>query len=110
MQNRLDTVAEEPLLTLFQQDGVDDAPETRRLQLVAYRDEGGAVLELIASSGDEENLQDRVALLGETTDATSAEREISLRLLRHVASSIRHQQYHDTDIVTGHVKAPDPHA
>ncbi len=110
MQNRLDTVAEETLLTLFQQDGVDDAPETRRLQLVAYRDEGGAVLELIASSGDEENLQDRVALLGETTDATSAEREISLRLLRHVASSIRHQQYHDTDIVTGHVKAPDPHA
>ena len=26
-------------------------------------------------------------------------------LLRHVASSIRHQQYHDTDIVTIRVKA-----
>ena len=34
MQNRLDTVAEETLLTLFQRDGADDAPETRRLQLV----------------------------------------------------------------------------
>ena len=36
------------------------------------------------------------------------EREVSLRLLRHLASSVHHQQYHDTDIVTVRVKAPGP--
>lgn len=36
------------------------------------------------------------------------EREVSLRLLRHVASSVRHQQYHDTDILTVRVEAPGP--
>ena len=34
------------------------------------------------------------------------EREVSLRLLRHLASSVHHQQYHDTDIVTVRVKRP----
>ena len=28
------------------------------------------------------------------------EAEMPLRLLRHYATSVRHQQYHDTDIVT----------
>ena len=34
------------------------------------------------------------------------EREVSLRLLRHLASSVRHQQYHDTEIVTVRVERP----
>ncbi len=58
----------------------------------------GAVLEFVAASG-EENLQDRIALLGEQTAGAPLEREVSLRLLRHLASSVHHQQYHDTDIV-----------
>ena len=107
MRYRLDTAAEETLLALFHEDVRENGEDARRLQVVAYREEGGAVLELIASSGEEENLQDRVALLSETTDAPPVEHEISLRLLHHVASSIRHQQYHDTDVVTVRVKAPD---
>jgi len=35
------------------------------------------------------------------------EREVSLRLLRHIASSVRHQQFHDTDILTVRVDAPE---
>ena len=31
--------------------------------------------------------------------------EIPLRLLRHYAASVRHQQYHDTDVVTVRVEA-----
>ena len=65
----------------------------------------GAVLEFVAASG-EENLQDRIALLGEQTAAAPLEREVSLRLLRHLASSVHHQQYHDTDIVTPRVETP----
>ena len=44
-------------------------------------------------------------MLPDESDETSIEQEVSLRLLRHLASSVRHQQYHDTDIVTVRVKA-----
>ena len=33
------------------------------------------------------------------------EREVSLRLLRHYASSVRHNHYHDTDVSTVRVEA-----
>ena len=51
-----------------------------------------------------------MALLGEHVDEGSAEREVSLRLLRHLSSSLRHQQYHDTDIVSIQVEAPQVEA
>jgi len=75
----------------------------RRLHLVAQREGGGALLRLVVAPRDE-NLQDRIALLGEESTEASAEREMSLRLLKHLASSVRHQQYHDTDIVTVRVQ------
>ena len=34
------------------------------------------------------------------------ERDVSIRLLHHLASSVRHQQYHDADIVSVQVEAP----
>jgi hypothetical protein len=37
---------------------------------------------------------------------TPVENEISLRLLRSYASSVRHQQYHETDIITVRVTPP----
>ncbi|MDE2757354.1 MAG: hypothetical protein OXI92_12485 [Acidobacteriota bacterium] len=110
MRNRLDAAVEETLATLFHRGDSEEKREPRRLQLVAFKENGGAVLELIASSREEQNLQDRIALLGRYAEGPGAEREISLRLLRHVASSIRHQQYHNTDIVTIRVKAPEPEA
>ena len=110
MRNRLDTAVEETLATLFHRGESGDAGQPRRLQLAAFKEDGSAVLELIASSHDEQNLQDRIALLGQYAEGSTVEREISLRLLRHVASSIRHQQYHNTDIVTIRVKAPQPQA
>ena len=95
---------EETLLTLLRQDEADEGRERRRLLVVAHKEDGGAVLEFVAAGG-EENLQDKIALLGEQTAAAPIEREVSLRLLRHLASSVRHQQYHDTDIVTVRVEA-----
>lgn len=107
MSNRLVGAAEETLLTLLQH-GQDQSSEKqqRRLLLMAHKESGHAVLEFVAAPG-EENLQDRIALLGERTDAETTEWDVSLRLLRHLASSVRHQQYHDTDIVTVHVDAPE---
>ena len=64
------------------------------------------MLEFVARSGDS-NIEDRIALLGDTTDARPVERDISLRLLRHLASNVRHRQYHDADFITVRVEAPE---
>ena len=103
MANRLDAVAEETLLTLLRPEEESGTP--RRLRLSALKGEGGAVLEFIVSPRGE-NVQERMAVLGAPGDDASVEQEVSLRLLRHLASSVRHQQYHDLDIVTVQVTAP----
>ncbi|MDE0409396.1 MAG: hypothetical protein OXN81_16225 [Alphaproteobacteria bacterium] len=107
MAERLDAVCEEALQTFFQQEDEKEAKDERRLRLVAYREGGGAVLEFVVASR-EGNIQDRLALLGDKPGEASAEQEVSLRLLRRLASSVRHQQYHGTDIVTVRVAAPGP--
>ena len=107
MADRLDAAAEEVLLTLIQQDEAREKPARRNLLLVAHKEDGGAVLEFVAAPGDE-NLQDRIGLLGDRPTGDLVEQDVSLRLLRHIASSIRHQQYHGTDIVTVRVEAPKP--
>ena len=106
MVDRLDAATEETILTLMGEDEDDGKRERRRLLLQARKEADGAVLEFVAASG-EENLQNRIALLTETPDDVLMEREVSLRLLRHIASSVRHQQFHDTDIVTVHVQVPE---
>ena len=96
--DRLMAASEETLLTLIPQD--DETGQRRRLLLVAHREGDSAVLELVAATG-EGNLQDRIELLGDERAVESPEEmEVSLRLLKHFASSVHHQQYHDTDIVT----------
>ena len=107
MANRLDAVGEEALLTLLGQDEAEEERQRRRLLLVAHKEDGAAILEFVASMG-EENLQDQIALLSERPAENLIEREVSLRLLRHLASSVRHQQYHDVDIVTVRVGVPGP--
>lgn len=99
MAGRLDAAAEETLLALIPPECAEEAHSTRCLRLTAYKEEEDAVLEFVVSSG-KENLQDRIALLSEHAEEAPIEREVSLRLLRHLASSVRHQQYHETDIVT----------
>ncbi len=105
MEFRLDAASEETLLTLLNQDQSGESLK-RRLLVVAHKHAGEAILEFVAAPGTA-NLEDRIALLGEQAAATSIEREVSLRLLRHLASSVRHQQYHDTDIVTIRVTPPE---
>ena len=107
MAQRLDAAGEETLASLVGQDGAGAGREARRrrLLLVARKEDGAAVLEFIASAG-RENLQDRITLLDAQSAEVPDEREISLRLLRHLASSVRHEQYHDTEIVTVRVEAP----
>lgn len=99
---RLALVGEETLTNLLSQDDDEDAAP-RRLHIVARRDRGVAELEFLAAS-DEDNIEDHLAHLTEQRpEITDDERQISFRLLQHYASSVRHQKYHDLDIVTVHV-------
>ena len=106
VEARLVAVAEEALLTLLNRDeqSQDDAAK-RHLLLTIQKEGSDAVMEVVVAPGDT-NLEDRMAHLGEHADEVSVEKEISLRILRHYASSVHHQQYHDTDIITITVDVP----
>lgn len=97
---RLRSAGEEALLSLLGDDGKAMPPETsgKRLLAVARGDGPDAEIEFIAALG-EGNLEDRLLLLPEQP-GRPAEDEVSLRLLRHYASSVRHRQYHGADIIT----------
>ena len=95
---RLRSAGEETLSSLLQPDDAYPVGEAPRLIVVA-RPEGGTVEMEFLAVFDEENLEDRLAYLDEQTE-TFDERELSFRLLRHYASSVRHQKYHGLDIVT----------
>ena len=105
MTERLRAVGEETLLTLTRRDEEGDAGDPRSLRLTARNDGRAAELEFVATTEDA-NIEDRIALLGDRVTGAAIEQEVSLRLLRHLASSVRHQQYHDTDVVTVRVEPP----
>ncbi len=102
MTNRLRAVAEEAMHTLLG-DGDGEPSRERDLLLVAKADGRSADLEFIAGGADE-NLEEQLAMLSEGVTDLPNESETPLRLLRHYATSVRHQQYHDTDIVTFRVE------
>ena len=110
MADRLDAVGEEALLSLlWPEEGERKPGRKRRLRLVAARAEGGAVLEFaVAPGGREHRGQARAA--GRRGDQTRIKQEVSLRLLRLLSSSVRHQQYHDVEIITVRVEAPAANA
>ena len=108
MKDRLSAVAEETLLTLAPLDlegNDEDSSEERRLVVVASSEGPVADLEFIGG-GNESNIEDQVRQLQEYDTLEPAEQDISLLLLRNYASSVRHQQYHDTDIITVRVTHP----
>lgn len=101
--DRLRAAAEEALLSLLRQEEDEHAPAPggRRLRVVARNLRFGAGLEFTAAT-HEGNLENQMALLGDRPDPTS-ERDLSLALLRHHASSVKHHQYHNADVLTVHV-------
>ncbi|MCY4129226.1 MAG: hypothetical protein OXG15_08305 [Gammaproteobacteria bacterium] len=102
MVARLDAVSEETLLTLLEEQESKQDEEPRSLLVGVTNENEQVTLEFIASSG-EQNVQDRMAMLADASTLDSTERDLSLRLLRHLASSVRHQQYFGTDVITVHV-------
>ena len=93
--NRLRFLGEEAITSLLG-DTQDESP--RRLIVLARPDANMIELEFLAVL-EEENLEDRIAYLSEQSDTPEVQ-EISLRLLRHFASAVRHRKYQGIDIVT----------
>ena len=117
MKERLSAVAEETLLTLspldlesFMADDEDseedegEAEPGRQLVVLASSDGPVATLEFIGGAGDEDNMEDRLRQLQQYDEETPVEQELSLRMLRAYATSVRHQQFHGTDIITVRVE------
>ena len=109
MKDRLSAVAEETLLTLApldlkgerQPEEAESEPEIeRRLVVVASSEGASADLEFIAGPSGAFNIEDRIRQLRQHDSDAFVENETSLRLLRAYASSVGHQQFHGTDIVT----------
>ena len=74
--------------------------------MLAASDGPLADLEFIGG-GNDANLEDRIRQLQQHDTRDPVEEELSLRLLRSFAQSVRHQQYHGTDIITVRVGQPD---
>ena len=106
MRYRLNAVAEETLLTLAPPDEDESNGNKQQLVVLASSDGPVAQLEFIGAAGGEDNLEDRLSQLREYDLEPPAEHEVSLRLLQHYASTVRHQQYHETDIVVVRVEQP----
>ena len=114
-RQRLRSAGEETLMSLVEpadfemladsqgQDGPSERPA--RFIIIARPGESLVELEFLAVF-DEENLEERLAYLSEEVEGSQGweEGEISLRLLRHYASSVQHQKYHGLDIVTVQVR------
>ncbi len=97
---RLVLVGEETLHSMTDE---EDLGGPRRLVVTARSVGGGAELEFVSATA-EENLEDRLAYVGENPEVTDG-REISFRLLRHLSTSVSHQKYHGVDVVAVRVAA-----
>ena len=86
------------LSSLLQPGNTYSEETTPRLIVVAHPEGRSIEMEFMAVL-EQENLEDRLAHLAEE-DQEWDEREISFRLLRHHAASVRHQKYQGIDIVT----------
>ncbi len=114
MTERLRAVAEETL-GIMAEPG-EDAGEPKRLLVSASGHGSTAELEFVGAAGNTENLEDQLTLLDTPAPESLevdmggagdfVERDTSLRLLRHYATTVTHRQYHDIEIVSVRVTSP----
>ena len=96
--NRLRSAGEETLSSLLSQDEGSEEDAGKRLIVAARRADAAIEMEFVVTT-EGENLEDKLAYMNEQPELRN-ESEISFRLLRHYASSVKHNKYHDTDIIT----------
>ena len=100
-KNRLRLVGEEVMLSLFDEENNGPVEQKRRLVATIRPDGGSAELEIVVASGDaiQGNIENRMAYLGHDQELEDG-RELSVRILRHFASSVHHRKYFGIDIIS----------
>ncbi len=99
---RLRSAGEETLASLLAQEDDAEGLERPRLNITARPQATMVELEFVATTR-QENIEDQMAFLAQEVAVPSAD-DLSLRLLRFHASTVRHQKYHGVDIVTVQVE------
>ena len=100
-KSRLRLVGEEVMLSLFDEENDGRVEQKRRLVATIRPDSESAELEIVVASDDaiQGNIENRMAYLGQD-QALEDEEELSLRILRHYASSVHHRKYYGIDIIS----------
>ncbi|MCY4232358.1 MAG: purine/pyrimidine permease [Bacteroidetes bacterium] len=93
---RVEAAVEEALLILCDESKEDN--KEGALQLSIKNEPSQATLEFYAGDS-KENLEDRIALLGTDISTPDIERDFSVRMLKHLTTSVRHERYHGTEIL-----------
>ncbi|MYD42453.1 MAG: hypothetical protein F4W90_01015 [Gammaproteobacteria bacterium] len=93
---RLQQVNEELLISLID-NNEGDAEQSRDLRVSIRADAGRLELEYIAAVADS-NIEDR-AMFVEDDASSEISAELSIKLLKHLATEIRHQKYFNMDVV-----------
>ena len=99
---RLCAAGEETLSAMMQLREDHEVDQPPRVLVNARPGSGSVELEFLALFS-EENLEDRIAYISEQAEAPDVG-DISFRLLRLYASSVRHRKYYGIDIVTVEVE------
>ena len=95
-----------PILAFLRQGGRDNGKGGSVAAALSLLPAPGGEAELeFVSASEGENLEDQLTYLHEPSDVPDV-RDISFRLLRHYASSVRHQKYHGVDVVSVQVAGP----
>ena len=92
---------EEVILSLLNEEDEGPAEQKRRLVATIRPDSGSAELEIVVASDDaiQGNIENRMAYLG-PDQALDDEQQLSVRILRHYASSVHHRKYYGIDIIS----------
>ncbi|MYI86549.1 MAG: hypothetical protein F4081_07155 [Dehalococcoidia bacterium] len=101
-RDRLCAAGEETVSAMLQLRDDYESEKPPRLVVLARPATEAVELEFLAVFS-EENIEDRLAYLSEQAEEPDVS-DISFRLLRHYASSVRHRKYHGLDIVTVEVE------
>lgn len=99
---RLRSAGEETLANLVLWGDDVDARARPRLSIGARPQTTLVELEFVATTR-QENIEDQLVFLNDEETMPTVD-DLSLRLLRHHASAVRHQKYHGVDIVTVQVE------
>ena len=100
-KNRLCLVGEEVILSLLNEENDGPAEQKRRLVATIRPDSSSAEIEIVVASDDaiQGNIENRIAYLGDG-HALEDEQQLSVRILRHYASSVHHRKYYGIDIIS----------